>query len=53
MTFCLVYEEVQKSLIDKNEVDVVKNQILGMQLSLFEVFGLLKTERGLAQKMTE
>jgi hypothetical protein len=28
MTFCVVYEEVQISLIDKNEVDAVKNQIL-------------------------
>ncbi len=28
MTFCLVYEEVQTSLIDKNEVDAVENQIL-------------------------
>jgi hypothetical protein len=28
MTFCLVYVEVQKSLIDKNECDAVTNQIL-------------------------
>ncbi len=28
MTFYLVCEEVQKSLIDKNECDAVKNQIL-------------------------
>ncbi len=28
MTFCSVYEEVQESLIDKNECDAVMNQIL-------------------------
>ena len=49
----MVYEEVQKKLIEKMKVMRSRIKYFGMRLSLFKVFGLLKTERGLAQKMTE
>jgi hypothetical protein len=44
MTFCLVYEEVQKSLIDKNECDAFTNQILWNAVVLVQ--GLWFIENG-------
>ncbi len=42
MTFCLAYEEVQKSLIDKNEVDAVENQILRNAVVLVQGLWFIK-----------
>jgi hypothetical protein len=44
MTFCLVYEEVQRKLIDKIECDAVTNQIL--QNAVILVQGLQFIENG-------
>jgi hypothetical protein len=44
MTFCLVYEEVQKSLINKIESDAVTNQILWNAVVLVQ--GLWFIENG-------
>jgi hypothetical protein len=44
MTFLLVHEEVQKSLIVKNEVDAVENQILRNAVVLVQ--GLWFIENG-------
>jgi hypothetical protein len=54
MTFCLVYEEVQTSLINKIECDEVTNQILRNAVVLVQGLWFIENrERGLAQKMTE
>ncbi len=42
MTFCLVYDEVQKILIDKNEVDAVENQILWNAVVLVQGLQFIK-----------
>ena len=44
MTFCLIYEEVQKGLIDKIECDAVTNQILWNAVVLVQ--GLWFIENG-------
>ncbi len=53
MTFCLVYEEVQKSLIDKNECDVVANQILWNAVIPVQGLQLIENGERLSPKVTE
>jgi hypothetical protein len=50
MLFCLVYEKVQNSLLANTECPATTKKCFGMWSSLFKVFGLLKAERGVAQK---
>jgi hypothetical protein len=44
MTFCLVYDEVQKEIMEKNEIDAVMNQILWNAVVLVQ--GLQFIENG-------
>ena len=53
MLFCLVYEKAPNHLLATTECPVTTKKYFGMRLSLFNVFSLLKTERGLAQKMPD
>ncbi len=51
MLFCLVFEKVQNHLQATAECPATTKTYFRMQLSLFNVFSLLKTERGSAQKI--
>jgi hypothetical protein len=53
MIFCLVYENAQNLLLAAAECLVTTNNILQNAVILFNVFGLLKMKRGLAQKMPD
>ncbi len=52
MSFCLVYENAQNYLLATAECPAMAKKYFGMRSSLFNFFGLLKTERGLAQTMS-
>ncbi len=51
MLFCLVYEKTQNCFLATAGCPAWTKKYFGIWVSLFKVFNLLKTERGLAQKM--
>jgi hypothetical protein len=52
MIFCLIYAKAQNHLLTTAECPAIAKIILWNAASLFNVFDLLKTERGSAQTMS-